>query len=310
MSFSVRRDHDIAEEIRRIVRERLDRALESLDRNDGPAAADVHDARKRFKEVRAMLRLVREPLGKVHAAENHFYRDAGRALSTARDASAMVEAWDELAKASPAEMDTTALHRVRGRLRKRAATPAGEGDDLSATARELVGELSAARERIDAWPLAGDRFRLIRPGLRATYAQGRDRLAEVRAGGGDDVWHEWRKRVKDHWYHVGALQPLWKQGLGARKRALKTLSRLIGDDHDLAMLRQLMTEQPRLFGAARNLDLVEELIATRRRSLQHDAIALGGRLYAEPAPEFERRIRAYWRVWRRLDTADAPEAAA
>ena len=54
----------------------------------------MHQARKRFKELRALLRLVREPLGARFKLDNRRLRDVGRRLAESRDAAAMLESWD------------------------------------------------------------------------------------------------------------------------------------------------------------------------------------------------------------------------
>src|SRR5216683_2066314 len=56
----------------------------------------VHDVRKRIKETRALLRLVRPELGSQFDVENTWYRDAGRELSASRDSAALVGAIEKL----------------------------------------------------------------------------------------------------------------------------------------------------------------------------------------------------------------------
>jgi hypothetical protein len=72
----------------------IERARADLRRDD--RAEGVHDARKAFKKARAVARLVRGALGSSWRAQDHFWRDLGRALSAERDAQAVVEAFDAL----------------------------------------------------------------------------------------------------------------------------------------------------------------------------------------------------------------------
>ena len=48
--------------------------------------------------------------------------------------------------------------------------------------------------------------------------------------------HEWRKRVKDLWYHCLLLQDAWKPVMSALADEAHELSDRLGDDHDLAVL--------------------------------------------------------------------------
>lgn len=57
---------------------------------DEPLPAGIHDARKRFGKVRAVLRLVRKELrSDRYQRENKAYRDAGRLLSDVRESSVL-----------------------------------------------------------------------------------------------------------------------------------------------------------------------------------------------------------------------------
>ena len=65
----------------------------------------VHDARKRFKKIRAVLRLVRGGIDRrVFDRENVRFRDAGRPLSEVRDVGVLVQALDRLGEC-PGEPD-------------------------------------------------------------------------------------------------------------------------------------------------------------------------------------------------------------
>src|SRR4051794_31867359 len=88
-----------AADVGRILRKQVGKALEALN-TDGPLADEVvHDARKRLKKARALLRLLREALGpRIYRRENACLRDAGRPLTEVRDAKVLVDTFDELAE--------------------------------------------------------------------------------------------------------------------------------------------------------------------------------------------------------------------
>src|SRR5207247_1571238 len=84
--------------VARIARREMDTALEQLsEAPDGPGDEAVHEARKCFKKIRAVLRLVRPEIGEVvYERENTWFRDAGRPLTEVRDAKILVESLDKL----------------------------------------------------------------------------------------------------------------------------------------------------------------------------------------------------------------------
>jgi hypothetical protein len=80
---------------------------------------------------------------------------------------------------------------------------------------------------------------------------------------------------------------------------------LLGDDHDLAVLAQMVREDAGLTaGPAADRDQLLELIDRRRGELVEQARTLARRLYAEPPKTFRQRLGAYVRA-----TAAEPAAA-
>lgn len=78
MRYRLEQGEPITEGITRIAVEQVDKALSELNSpSDDPDQA-MHEARKCFKKVRALLRLARDTLGsQVYKVENVWYRDAG-----------------------------------------------------------------------------------------------------------------------------------------------------------------------------------------------------------------------------------------
>ncbi len=299
MAYRLRRRGIVADEIRRLVRERLDRAGKQLDYPPERREEGIHEARKRFKEIRAVLRLARAGLGDRYVVENRWYRDAARTLSEARDAQAAIETWEKLQARFPALAAALEGEALQDRLQRRLQRLSHrEGRGEQARLQTLRG-LPAARERVARWHFNVSGFEVIADGLERTYRQGRRCMFLACEGNGDEVVnHEWRKRVKDLWYHTRLLSPVWHEAMHVREGALKSLSDLLGDDHDLAVFEQLRRERPRLFGSKAFSAMIGERIVVRKTELHRNACDLGGLLYAEGARAYSARMSAYWHLWR------------
>jgi hypothetical protein len=72
---------------------------------------------------------------------------------------------------------------------------------------------------------------------------------------------------------------------------------LLGDHHDLAVLGEDLDGREEI--APADAKILRELIAAEGHALLIDALSLGERVYAEKPGAFARRLRAYWRAWRR-----------
>ena len=141
-------------------------------------------------------------------------------------------------------------------------------------------------------------FGAIEPGLRKTYGRGRRARVNAYRSPSDEAFHDWRKRVKYHWYHVRLLQDSWPSVIKTYRDSLKDLGEILGDDHDLVVVKQVIAEP--------DLDLHDKtvvsdctrLIDQRQEQLRAAARGLGDRAYAEKPKCFSARIGSYWRTWR------------
>lgn len=294
MSFRLQRTELPADGVRRIARELAERALAEATATDRDVATRVHNVRKCTKKLRSLLRLARPHLGDQYHVENASIRDSSRRLSNLRDATVLLATFDGLVKKQP-EDHRAGSAAIRGLLVGSLSDDAGPDsseEQLAAfadDARELL-------ERIDEWTVQAYDFAAVGDGLARSYRDGRHAMQAAIGSSDAADWHEWRKRVKDHWYHVRLLRSVWKPVMKAREGELETLSDLLGEDHDLAVLEVSLARLgvPDAEGAARLI----ELAARKRASLQAKAAPLGGRVYAEKAPALRKRLARYWNVWR------------
>lgn len=272
-----------------MVIELIDRAAGHLDAVDGDPHENIHEARKRFKETRAALKLFRSGLDAYYPFENVFYRDAGRSLSAARDAKAIIESLEKLEKRYQVETDVSGIASARHVLEERLDANAELGP-----VREVRSALSEARERARLWPLRGRSFDALEEGLRSTYAAGRKAFHRSYDDPTAENFHEWRKRVKDHWYHSQILYGLWPDLMKGYIGTMKELSQILGDDHDLVVVRDVLLAEPEAFGGDVTVFAMLQMIDRRRSELEDAARTIGSRIYAEKPGVWIERMRALW----------------
>lgn len=286
MAFEIRLQRDVAAEVRRVAREEVDRAMAALDGAREGNARGIHDARKRFKAIRALLRLVAPRLGPAFRRENRLYRDAARQLAGVREAQATLEALDRLGNSG----DATLRRELEARDQARRALRLHDTDALEV----LSQDLTEARERVAGWPLAGGGFEIIEPGLCATYRRGWKGFRRALRAASATALHEWRKDVKYHRHQLELLIRLWPDVLtGAAARA-RRLGDLLGDHHDLHELCALLSTSPALAGGARECESVLAAAELRAGKLETRALAVGGLVYAERPGRFIARLGARW----------------
>ena len=284
--------------VRRILAAQVDDAISQLRGEAGTEPAEaIHEARKGVKKIRSALRLVRDEIGDdVWRRENEHYRDVARKLSSFRDAEILVQALDGLGE----RFGPTARERVEG-LREQLEEENTSSHDDGSVERAMAGaaaELAAGRSRIDALPLDGDGWELVAPGFHRSYRRGRKRLRAVEEEASVTNLHELRKRVKDLWYQLRLIQDADKHMLGNLADQAHDLSDHLGDDHDLALLREEAQRRREGFASPSHQRHLLEEIDRRRGELQFAAISLGERIYAEKPKRFTKRLKKRWEAWR------------
>lgn len=287
MSYELKSLRRIGPHLREIFDEEVAAAIGHLEGLTGKNVVHgTHEARKHFKKLRALLRLVRDRIGKTASdAGNACFRAAGRKLRALRDAQVLVEALATVRKRFFHRKHPALFAHARKLL---AADEQQCLDQLTqgATLADVVADLRAVRKRGAEWDWKGFGWKETRQALKRTYKRGRGSARRAFADPSVEHLHEWRKRVKDLGYHARLLRKPCPAFMNELSDELEVLSEFLGDDHDLAVLREALVARSEVLGRPEALAALLKKIDRRRGELSGAAIDLGKRLYAQPASAF------------------------
>lgn len=269
---------------RAIALDQLDEALSDLDTPDRDGRSVVHEARRRCKKLRGLLRLVR-PVFPGFARENAAIRDAAALLSHLRDAEVLHQTVADLIEWRRSD----ALIRIEQKLA--AEHGPAPGDRLT----EFRTRLEAVRARVPGWSLEAYGTQAWLPGLRQTYRLARRRMGAARRSRAAPDIHEWRKASKNHGFHVDLLKRVAPDILGSDLKLIEQLSTDLGRHHDLAVLATAMSVSPDRFGSLDDITALREVLATRLDELEESAFSLGRQLMAERPRALSDRFATYWK---------------
>jgi CHAD domain-containing protein len=296
MGYVLEQAEPLGPGLRRILLEETVGAAEGLERaSESDWEEAVHEARKTLKKSRAIVRLTRSAMGPLYGEANALLRDIGRSLSVVRDAGVVVTTIDKLAEAARESATGEMIAPVRRVLvdRRGRVTDEAMADRLQERAARGIRRASALLTKV-SWERV--EWQVVETGLRREYGRGRSALRAARRDPEGEATHEWRKRVKDHWYHLRLLRKGWSPVLKRPAKAAHELSDLLGDEHDLTVLAEdLRANSGTLWEPAR-AEFIAAMAERRRGELFGDAVPLGRRLYAEKPARFTARIRRYWEV--------------
>lgn len=295
-----RADSDLGAALKRIAREEAARAREEIADETLTVERTIHQARKRTKRLRGMLRLVR-PAFPAFDAENAHIRNAARGLSRLRDRDVMIATHDRLMEETGADRRRYAP--IRAHLTRARNRVAAEQDPAAALAR-YASEIAAIEARAGDWTVTAADRAVLESGLARTWEKARRAMKRARKGEDIEDLHEWRKRVKDHWYQARLLTPIAPRDIKRQADLAGELGEILGDLHDLDVYRNHL-DGPEASGldAGRRAELVS--LATHRiGAMEREAFRLGGELFARKPAALASAWGTRWEEWRAGETAE------
>ncbi|MFT3767387.1 MAG: CHAD domain-containing protein [Minicystis sp.] len=290
MSFEIALDRPASRSINRAYRKVVSKASRVLADPDGEPDR-VHDARTSVKKARALLRLTRHDVGRsLFDRENEALRGAGRALSEMRDAAVLVQAFNHLLDAQVSEEYVALLLPLRAALEARRDECLGRGEERIA---EAIRALEDACDRASKLAPAHRGWKALAGGLDRAYRRARRRFAQACETEEDADFHALRKAVKDLRYLASFLEPIDAEALRAEGERWKRLGDLLGDDHDLAVLRNL-DWRPGEGASLAAIARLEAIAKARQAELRKEARELAESLLAErPKDRLARLKKAF-----------------
>ena len=307
-AYELHGDEPIPDGILRVARGQLLDAQQDLTSPpSGDAGEAIHATRKRLKRLRALVRLARGAIGEqTYAQENSAYRDAGRGLAASRDAQVMLETLDALTQRAGDALPERITAPLRLRLHREYDDAIADqgGAGLEATSSELERAYARTRD----WTFDGEGFAALTPGLQKVYRRGRKRMRAAQQEPSAERLHEWRKRVKDLWYTTELVQAGRPKALKKTAKRAHRLSQLLGDGHDLHVLRDYVEAHPQCFEDDAARAQLVAVIDRRADKLCAKALKRGRKLYKRSPKTFARAVERGWRKRYSTLPASAPSA--
>lgn len=240
-----------------------------VDQDPEPA---VHNFRKSIRRARALLKLMRNQLGRPRYEElAEDLRSAMRETSAARDADVMVG----LVAAYPRKPKTeAALDALQALLEEQRRAVHSKG--------RLTRALSEGAQSLEEIPtrfgqsLPKDMHRGgLFDSLRAGHRRARRAYRRAQDGESDDDFHDWRKRVKELRYQLELLLPL--TGKTKEHGRLAELAEQLGAITDLVVMRDcVLAHRERLDEPGPLLKKLEKKIDKQQRLRYAEAEDLFG----------------------------------
>jgi CHAD domain-containing protein len=179
---------------------------------------------------------------------------------------------------------------LRQKLSEQREHVAQDQSDLQTRIEDIVVALDDSTADIANWQLenatAGDLAR----GMQRVYRRARKGWKRAQQTHDPDLLHDWRKRNKYLRYHFQLLKGLDKDWASSCHKGFKELSNLLGDHHDLEVLRGVLDEMDQNV-----LDPVAEsefriLLREKQDALYREALQWGDALLKRKPKQMRKRV--------------------
>ena len=278
----------------------IDRALHRIESPSGDCTEDVHFVRTTIKRLRAMLRLIQPAIrAAAFERENVSLKNAARRLAGLRDAAVGQKMLERLAKAARGKREPGACKVVLDRYRL--LGPVQSVAQQKSTMRSVARRLRRSRQDIQRLQIVQDEWRTIGPGLAQVYRSGRKRMRNALTSGEDAAFHRWRVRVKNLYFQMQWLTPLWPKRLRRMMARLTKLQKALGADHDVTVLKAVLEKSPNDFGGPTAVKCILARLKKRSGKFRRASRPLGEKIFAQKPDRFIQRFKQHWRKKRGLE---------
>jgi CHAD domain-containing protein len=291
---SLRTGEPLGTGVLRVAEDLIDSIMAPEEHPEVAEGEYIHHVRTTIKRLRALLRLIRPVVGETFFnRENDRLRKAGKRLAIARDAEVARETLKNLSVSGKPEKEAVAaaLAGLEGK--------AESGTNLEKALSFTKEDLKETKRNLQELRSINGEWAVVGTGLQDVYRQSRKRMNTALEDRGDEAFHKWRIRVKNLFYELELLEPVWPKRMEKMTARLSKLQDKIGLDHDIAVLKAFLRKTPEKFGGSEAVDRVIRRLEEKSQKLRGAAEPLGEKIFAQKPRRFARKLGRHWSNWRR-----------
>lgn len=260
--------------------------------------ASLHDLRKRTKELRGLIQMLRPGLPAFHAL-NSALSDAAQSLAPARDAEVMLEQFDAIIALL---RNPSRFHGLRAYLVEEHRQRSTEISEVALP--QMADTLGTLQREVAQLSLSDKANHIVWNGLQRTWDRARKSWQDARTGYTPErdaqPFHDWRKALKRHWYQARFLAQIKPGRMSRHIARIDALAETLGDHNDLDVLICFLDALPDLSPEdAYARDLFRRHAAARRDKLARSALDQARPIMDRPGDALVRQWQGWWRRWRK-----------
>ncbi len=295
--FIIDNEEELGEGIQRVISEQLN-YIKQQARIPVNIDLSTHEIRKSFKRLRAVLRLIRYDIGEeLFLSENVKYKEFAARLSRLRDIHVIISYLANCFEAEELVIGEESFIRFIGYLNEqkekelRLLADKGVMEDII---KHCKRQLKVVKE----YPVQNLGPHTIHNGVIHAYKRCLDKIEDAQLRLDDEALHQLRKKVKYLYNQMLLMEAVWPEYFVTYSSSLSVAAELLGDDHNHAETIAIIEETPdQILDEDEKQSLIISL-TNERRHITRDLWPLLGKIFAEDAVAFAKRVKSYWLISR------------
>jgi len=298
--FQINTQITLEESLKGILIGRISFIMDQIRRQED-AHKTIHEVRRSIKRIRAVLRLIRDEIGYSHyLRENLFYRDVARRMAPVRDSYVLCQTVKSLETNHPDLISVNHYACLMDHLSLQIEKDLERFMESSGDFKQVLEDITQARERIDQYCELRNGYVSIRKGIRRVYRRGRIHHSRIGPPFDVDLFHEYRKNSKYLQFQMELIQPVYPKLLKAYAGTIDKHTELLGDLRDYDRLDlYIQNALPKEIPSTTRKKLLE-MIRHQKEDMLVKILSKSQMIYAEKPKEFIKRIKVYWNHYYQL----------
>ena len=252
----------------------------------------VHEIRKCFKRIRALLRFYLESPNIFSPFYLNEFQKAGNLLSPVRESYVNIQIFDRITEGNVHIQErkikqARELFQGKNRLRTEILIEENDGfNDILNRIQKFDIQLESNPELVTVKQIYSETCK--------SYSNGFDRFRQTELITDGNELHELRKKMKRLWYQVDFVQYMHPRFFRLKSNQLNTITELLGEDHDMyVFINELKTFQ--VFDDE-ELVILENLVEHQRELNFVKLIPRLKQLFNESPEQFNQKMEKIFKV--------------
>jgi len=237
VSYSINLNKNVENQSHKVAFSQLKKSIQEIEDNSLSMDNKIHQLRKRCKKMRGLLRIIRPQLkdSSVYNAQNQYFKETAKQFSAIRDKKMLDDTFKKIVVKY--NLDENRYIQILKSIESMIVQSEISVQNHFATYR---AEYENNKKNIKQYRLKKKNSKALDNGIKKGYKKAKKLKKKAYSTQSDKDFHQWRKWVKYHWYHMRLIKKNEKCVLGPRVKMSGMLADILGGEHDLSVFKSFV----------------------------------------------------------------------